>query len=446
MSSPFPKVRLRYLAEFNPAVPAHIRQSRSTERTILPMDDVHEFNQPGTGSRRPTGELLTGYSYVEPTDVAYAKVTPCFENGKGLIGSALPGPVFATSEITVLRPAQNMDQRFLSYVLRSSEFRSPAVASMTGAGGLRRVSESEMKDLPLPAPAPDVQRRIADYLDHETAEIDALLSEQLKFAGLLHEQWVASLITAVQLGVRVGITKISTSVKTWPVAPEGWTPTRLKSTVLAINNGSWGADPDGDEVTRRCIRVADFEKTSGRVHDRNITSRSYPSDFVGRKSLQTSDLIIEKSGGGSTTPVGNVVLYKGSGGDMYSNFVARIRLRPEIDPLYSLYLHRSLYLGRVTERSIKQTTGIQNLDTTSYLNESIFLPSFPEQVEIGRHVEALRNQLEESLELINRSTELAKERRAALISAAVTGQINVTGRRRRPSEAERLEDELSPSG
>lgn len=125
---------------------------------------------------------------------------------------------------------------------------------------------------------------------------------------------------------------------------------------------------------------------------------------------------------------------------MFSNFVARIRLRADIDPRFALYLHRALYLSGITNRSIKQTTGIQNLDSSSYFNETVWLPSPEEQKVLGQRVEAQRDFIDETLKDVDLSITLAEERRSALISAAVTGQVDVTTQG--TSMVEQLRDEL----
>lgn len=430
--------RLRFLASFNPKVPPSLRQSEA-HMPIFPMDVIHEFTSPSEPDFRPANELLQGYSYIDTTDVAYAKVTPCFENGKGLIGADLDGPSFATTEVTVLRPHRGTHQSFLAYALQSTLFRSQAIASMTGAGGLKRVSESEMRDFGLSIPDLDIQHAIVNYLNHETSEIGELIRDLEAFRELLKSRWSSELISRVQLGL-ADYPLAQVNLSTWPVAPTHWRAARLKSTIKSSNNGAWGADPGVDAITVRCIRVADFDKPRGTIHDLNVTERSFPADTPFRNGLKYGDLIIEKSGGGPTAPVGNVVRYEGSGGDMYSNFVARIVVADEFDSLYTLYLHQSLYEAGITARSIKQTTGIQNLDANAYFDEHVMLPPRAEQARIGHYLRSRRLDLDDSLLEIDRAITLAKERRAALITAAVTGQIDVTAKRR--PAAEQLEDDI----
>ena len=71
---------------------------------------------------------------------------------------------------------------------------------------------------------------------------------------------------------------------------------------------------------------------------------------------------MEKSGGGEQQPVGMVVSYLGPEGAVCSNFVARMRSREGVVSRFMVYLHAYLYASRVTNISVKQTTGIQNLE------------------------------------------------------------------------------------
>lgn len=186
-------VKLKYLADFNPPVPANVKSSND-KFPIYPMDKIESFGKLSSNvESKPISELLNGYSYLEPTDVAYAKVTPCFENGKGILGRDLSGPSFATTELTVLRPKPGVDQRYLAYLLQTPEFINPAISSMTGAGGLRRVSEEYVKNLKFPLPSLDEQKIIADELDRELAEIDAFIAEQERLLELTTEKFNAEL-------------------------------------------------------------------------------------------------------------------------------------------------------------------------------------------------------------------------------------------------------------
>lgn len=97
--------RLRFLAALNPPVRHDIQDKDDLEVSFLPMEQVGVDGSLNLESTRPVGQVKSGYSYFEDGDVAFAKVTPCFENGKGaLMRQLVEGVGFGTTEITVLRP------------------------------------------------------------------------------------------------------------------------------------------------------------------------------------------------------------------------------------------------------------------------------------------------------------------------------------------------------
>lgn len=343
---------------------------------------------------------------------------------------------------TALTPRKDASPHFYGYVLRN--YATLGLIQSLSQGIRERSTDfrwAAAKSVLVPAPPVDVQRNIVDYLDHEIAEIDAFIGDQQEVRVLLQERWESLLVNHIQTGMKDPRNLEETGIQEWPRAPRSWRKARLKTTMTDIKNGSWGDELDAGEVNRRCIRVADFEKNSAVIHDRNATKRSYPASTVKNLALRPGDLLIEKSGGGPTTPVGNVVSYNGLEQAMYSNFVARMRLNTSMDSRYTTYLHRSLYLNQVTHRSIKQTTGIQNLDASAYFNETVFLPPRNEQVELGAQVEESRLETESALDTTAQAIELSRERRAALITAAVTGQIDVTAKNK--PAAEQLEDDIA---
>jgi type I restriction enzyme S subunit len=79
----WPTTRLRYVADLNPGIRADLLQAPDVEVSFLPMDAIGEDGTLDLSRNRAVAEVRNGYSYFEEGDVAFAKVTPCFENGKG---------------------------------------------------------------------------------------------------------------------------------------------------------------------------------------------------------------------------------------------------------------------------------------------------------------------------------------------------------------------------
>lgn len=116
--------------------------------------------------------------------------------------------------------------------------------------------------------------------------------------------------------------------------------------------------------------------------------RSYTHVDLARNQLRAGDILLEKSGGGERQPVGKAVLVdRPDGPAVGSNFVARLRAAPGVDPTFLVFLLESLYATRMNVRHIKQSTGIQNLDASSFLDERVYLPSIREQARIVSFLE-----------------------------------------------------------
>ena len=112
-------------------------------------------------------------------DVLVAKITPCFENGKGALVRGTPERRrLRNSELHVLNLGNEIDARFLYYITVSDRFRRLGEAAMFGAAGQKRVPEDFVRNYRVPVPPLSQQRAIADYLDLETTRLDVLVAEE----------------------------------------------------------------------------------------------------------------------------------------------------------------------------------------------------------------------------------------------------------------------------
>ena len=144
-----------------------------------------------------------------------------------------------------------------------------------------------------------------------------------------------------------------------------------------------------------------------------------PSERQG-KILRAGNLLLEKSGGGEKQPVGTVVLYDHDLEATCSNFIEMLVVQGEYDPRYLKFAHSTLYALGVNKRSIKQTTGIQNIDLYSYLSESFPVPTLEEQSAIVRYLDRADEQIQRYIAAKGRLIALLEEQRQAIIHQAVT--------------------------
>ena len=207
--------------------------------------------------------------------------------------------------------------------------------------------------------------------------------------------------------------------------PQSWSVHSLKRTVDGCVNGLWGDEPDGENDIA-VIRVADFERSFSTVGLDKLTYRSITPKERQSRLIKSGDLLIEKSGGGEKTLVGCVVLFTHGVDAITSNFVARMRPLPEFDSQFLSYAFGNLYHGRVNYPSVKQVTGIQNLDAESYLQERFCFPARVEQTQIARFLDHETADIDALIEEQQRLIELLKEKRQAVISHSVTKGLDPT--------------------
>ena len=195
---------------------------------------------------------------------------------------------------------------------------------------------------------------------------------------------------------------------------------RLKHLFPIQITGAWGEDPVDNQGTI-CLRAADILTHQISHLTTNLTRRSYSESEISSKALKEGDLIIEKSGGGEKQPVGRIVKFKLDEPSLCSNFLCILRPdQSKILPHFGAYLLYSLWDCREVEKHIKQTTGIQNLDSSSYLDVHISLPSIDSQKVVSDYLDREISQIDNLITAKEQMLTLLEEKRAALISHAVT--------------------------
>lgn len=207
--------------------------------------------------------------------------------------------------------------------------------------------------------------------------------------------------------------------------PVNWDLKRLRLTVMCCQNGVWGNEPDGlNDIP--CVRVADFDRVAFRVIMTEPTMRSIDERMVGMHTVRAGDLLLEKSGGGDKQPVGAVVMYDHNISAVCSNFIARMPVAEGFFPRFLTFFHAALYAARINTRSIKQNTGIQNLDSNNYLNEVVACPALREQIAIAAFLDRETAKIDGLIEKNERLIKLLQEKRTALITQAVTKGLDPT--------------------
>lgn len=146
------------------------------------------------------GEVYSGYSYFGDGDIIMAKVTPCFENGNIAIVEKMKNKVgFGTTELHVLRVNEKVNNKYLYYLLQENGFKSKAISSMYGVGGLKRIPTEFIANFEIYIPDVKEQIEIIKYIEGKLNNIDIILKETNKSIEKIKE-YKKSLISEVITG------------------------------------------------------------------------------------------------------------------------------------------------------------------------------------------------------------------------------------------------------
>lgn len=391
--------RLRYLSRLNPPASEIRGMDGSQEISFIPMEAIGEGGGLDLSGTRRLDDVSAGYSYFRDGDVVVAKITPCFENGKAAVAAGLvAGVAFGTTELHVLRPFL-VDARFLFYMVQSAQFRKLGEAEMYGAGGQKRVPESFVLDFICPLPPADEQRAITAFLDLETARIDALL---LKL-GTLRELVQERSATALENGVNAG------------GGSGNWESARLRHLMNRVIRPV-KVLPDGDyrELGLRSWGRGIFHKdpVRGALLDDKLVFSIEPGDLV-------LNIVFAWEGAVALAREADVGLV---GSHRFPTFCAR----PGTDKEFLALLLRSERGRKLMEVNSPGAAGRnKTIRIGQFLSEEVQVPCLEEQGRIVSRVSREISLADKTDHKLDRCIGMLRELRVGLISAAVTGQIDV---------------------
>ena len=194
--------RGRFCIRVNPPSDGLRQLNPEDEVSFVPMEAIGEYGGISLDQTRVISDVGLGYTEFDNGDILVAKITPCFENGKGaLAADLLNGAAFGTTELHILRSAPNLESNFLFYFTVSRLFRSNGEGEMYGAGGQKRVPSDFCKNIPVPLPSMDEQCVIAEFLDRETSKIDTLVAKKRTLIERLKEKRIALISRTVTRGL-----------------------------------------------------------------------------------------------------------------------------------------------------------------------------------------------------------------------------------------------------
>ncbi|GAA3033229.1 restriction endonuclease subunit S [Microbacterium dextranolyticum] len=334
----------------------------------------------------------------------------------GLEFAGIPGKVSAA--YTVLKPKVALEPRFFKYLFKSDLYVQALQTTTDQLRDGQSIRYGQFTLIPLPYPELDEQRAIADYLDRETAQIDSFIAKNEELITLLTERRASVIGGAVTRGISEGV-ELSAKGPDWIGAvPAAWSVQPIKSAYSVVVGKMLNeSKSEGDPVPY--VRAANIQPEGLDLSD----VKEMKATAADRRALtlQSGDVVFVEGGGGYGR---SDYLAQDLPGWVFQNHVIRLRSRPGHDGRFLNYwLQHVRRLGHYEALSAFAT--IPNVSGDKLGRIEMPVPPLSEQREIVKHIEEASSRIDAAVAVAQGSVELARERRAALISAAVTGKIDV---------------------
>lgn len=415
------------------------------EVSFVPMESVGEYGGLQLEQTRTVADVGSGYTEFEDGDVVVAKITPCFENGKGALAIGLVnGAAFGTTELHVLRPSTILERRFLFYFTISRLFRTTGEGEMYGAGGQKRVPPEFCENVRVPLPPIVDQQDIADFLDRETAKIDTLVAKKRTLIERLKEKRSALISRTVTRGLPPDAARATgldphpklkpSGIEWFGDVPETWDTKRGRFS-MAVN-------PRSDRLSR----LEPDDEVS-----------FVPMDAVGEYgglSLEQTRVIADVGSGYTEFDDGDVVVAKitpcfengkgalvsglANGAAFGTTELHVLRPTSKLDRRFLFYFTISHLFRSIGEGEMYGAGGQKRVPPEFCENVRVPLPPRGEQCVIADFLDRETGKIDSMIAKVDTAIERLQEYRTSLITAAVTGKIDVRGTVARQPESVKI--------
>ena len=328
-----------------------------------------------------------------------------------------PENLIVSTGFAVVRPRENLfDARFCKYAMREKHFLWEVESRSTGVS-YPAINSSDLADIRISLPNLETQRLIADYLDRETGCIDALVAEKEKMLALLEEKRAALISRVVTRGLDPNAPLKPSGLDWLGEIPEHWEVTRFKYVCDLNPTIDLSRLAEDDKVT---FLPMDRIKKGYYIENTELFSK-YNSSY---NPFLEGDIIIAK-----VTPCfenGNIAIAENLQNRVGFGRSEIFVIRPvAAQQRFIFYYLQSAYFKQQGEASMAGAGGLKRVSPEFVRDHFIGLPSADEQVAIANFLDQQQSRMQMAAQTISETIILLQERRAALITAAVTGRIPV---------------------
>ncbi len=342
----------------------------------------------------------------------------------GIEHSAYPGCV--SPAYTVLRSKRPIAPRYCAQLLKCRQYIAALQAGTDGIREGKSISYEQFGQIPIPVPPLPEQIQIAAFLDRECGKLDALQAKQQRLIELLKEKRQALISHAVTRGLDPTANLKPSGIEWLGDVPEHWVVARMKQKLRnrkgAIKTGPFGSHLKSSDMMEGTIKVynqrsvIDADFSGGGFY---ITEQKF--DELRAFEVEPLDVLVTTRG-----TIGRCAILP-VGADRGILHPCLIRVQPS-DTLSRDYLQVLIEQSGLVLEQLKimsNATTIEVIYSDSLKEVFIPVPPLSEQRAIVAHLDDKCGKIDQLKAKAERGIELLKERRSALISAAVTGKIDV---------------------
>lgn len=358
------------------------------------------------------------YQIVNENDIIF-RLTDLQNDKRSLRTAQCTERGIITSAYVAVTPS-TIRSRYLNYLMRAYD--EAKVFYNLGAGMRQSLKYDELKRLPIILPPVLTQQAIEVFLDRETQRIDNLIEEKQTFIKLLKEKRQALISHVVTKGLTPNVEMQDTGIEWIGQVPKHWIVRRLKHTSTLQSGIAKGKDNAGKEtLSVPMLRVANVQEGYVKLDD--VHEIDVLPHEIERYALKNGDVLMNE--GGDADKLGRGTVWKEQIKPcIHQNHVFVVRVT-DIEPEWLGWLTQSAYAKFYFFRVSKQSTNLASISSTNVKEVHLLIPPTDERNIIMEYLEKQTSKLEQLVQNVEQSITLLKEHRTSLISAAVTGKIDV---------------------
>ncbi|HCG6690608.1 restriction endonuclease subunit S [Vibrio parahaemolyticus] len=417
--------KVRHISTFGRGLPITKANLQDTGIPCVSYGEVHskfgfEVDPSKHALKCVSEEYLASspYALLSKGDFVFADTSEDIDGSGNFTQLVSDDTLFAGYHTVIVRPSPANYYRFVAYLFDSPEFRTQVRDAVKGVK-VFSVTQAILKNASVWLPSFEEQQKIANFLDHETAKIDTLIAKQEKLIELLKEKRQAVISHAVTKGLNPDAPMKNSGVEWLGEVPEHWRVAGFKRFLSSIVDyrGKTPNKVDSGKflVTARNIKkgTIDYSLSQEYVSEEeylSVMSRGLPE--VG-DVLFTTEAPLGEVAQIDKTDIAlaqRIVKFRGEENVLDNTFLKYFIMSSSFQDSLGMFASGSTALGIKAERLV-------------YLRQLI--PPLSEQHQIVKHIRNVEDKLNALEVKATDAIELMKERKTALISAAVTGKIDV---------------------